>query len=173
MEATRTTVSISIDLALAPTTAFDVLLEELAIAFAQAGMSFEAGMNGRLTAGELEVGRVVVWKPGELIRLQWHQADWNPEEETEVEMRLEQIDGGTRVTLSHRGWGRLVGDPGELAGWFAGAVAAPLLQAMAPASFGNWLTDRRARRPSGAQARAVYRDPLYHYPNFHAILAEL
>lgn len=43
----------------------------------------------------------------------------------------------------------------------------------APAGLGDWLTDRRARRPAGAQARAVYRDPLYHYPNFRAILAEL
>ncbi len=146
MEATRTTVSISIDLALASTTAFDMLLEELAVAFAQGGMDFEAGMNGRLTVGEFEVGSIVAWKPGELIRLQWHQADWNPEEVTEIEVRLEPIDEGTRVTLSHRGWGGLIGDPAELAGWFASAMAAPLLQAMAPAGFGNWLTDRRARR---------------------------
>jgi SAM-dependent methyltransferase len=60
-----------------------------------------------------------------------------------------------------------------VAGWFASEVAAPFLRTTAPASFGDWLTDRRARRPSGAQARAVYRDPLYHYPNFYVILAEL
>jgi Methyltransferase domain/Activator of Hsp90 ATPase homolog 1-like protein len=119
------------------------------------------------------VGRVVSWNPGELIRLQWRQADWNTGELTEVEMRFEPVDGSTRVTLEHRGWGGLVGDPGELAGWFAGKVAAPLLQATAPAGLGNWLTDRRARRPSGAQARAVYRDPLYHYPNFYVIHQEL
>ena len=35
------------------------------------------------------------------------------------------------------------------------------------------MTDRRARRPSGSQARSVYRDPLFHYPNFRVILAEL
>ncbi len=173
METTRTTVSISIDLALAPATAFDVLLDELAMALAQEGMSFEAGRNGRLTLEEVEVGRIVDWKPGALIRLQWRQANWNPEEVTEVEMRFEPIESGTRVTLSHRGWGGLIDDPRELAGWFAGAMAAPLLQATAPAGFGNWLTDRRARRPSGAQAREVYRNPLYHYPNFYAILEEL
>ena len=173
MEANRTTVNISIDLALAPTAAFELVLEELAAALAQGGMSFEAGMSGRLTEGEIEVGRVVAWKAGELIRMQWHQADWNPGEVTEVEVRFEPIDGGTRVMLAHRGWGGLIGDAGELAGWFASAMAAPFLQAMAPAGFGNWLTDRRARRPSGAQARAVYRAPLYHYPNFQAILAEL
>lgn len=173
MEPTRTTVSISIELALVPTAAFDVFLEELDVAFAQEGMGFEAGMNGRLSLGEFEVGRVVSWKPGELMRFQWRQADWKPEEVTEVEVRFEPIDGGTRLSLSHRGWGGLVGDAGELVGWFASAVAAPFLQAMAPRGFGNWLTDRRARRPAGALARAVYRDPLYHYPNFKAILAEL
>src|SRR5208283_1045170 len=37
----------------------------------------------------------------------------------------------------------------------------------------DWITDRRARRPSGPQSRATYRDPLYHRPNFKAILAVL
>src|SRR5437660_3958904 len=104
MEATRTTVCVSIDLALAPTTAFEVLVEELATALAQSGMGFEAGTNGRMTAGEFEVGRVVAWKPGELIRLEWHQADWETEEVTNVEVRFEPVEGGTRVTVEHRGW---------------------------------------------------------------------
>ncbi len=173
MEESKTRVCVSMDIELVPTRAFEVFIEELATALRQAGMDLEAGPNGRVVQGDFEVGRIVEWLPGELIGLQWHQADWNPEEVTEVEMRLEPIDGGTLLSLSHRGWGGLIGDPGELAGWFASAVAAPLLQATAPAGFGNWLTDRRARRSSGAQARAVYRDPLYHYPNFHAILAEL
>lgn len=173
MEDSRTSVRISIEIALAPAVAFDVLIEELATALVQRGMSLEAGTNGRVIQGELEVGRVVEWLPGERVVLQWHQADWKTEELTDVEVRLEPVDGSTRVTLEHRGWGGLIGDPRELAGWFASEVAAPLLQATAPAGLGNWLTDRRARRPSGAQARAVYRDPLYHYPNFHVILEEL
>jgi len=173
MENTRTTVCVSIDIALAPMEAFDAFIEELATALAQGGMGFEAGPSGRVTEGEIEVGRVVSWEPGKLVRLQWRLADWNAGEMTDVELRFEPIDGGTRVMLEHRGWGGLIGDPNELAGWFAGEVAAPLLRATASTGFGNWLTDRRARRPSGAQARAVYRDPLYHYPNFHVILAEL
>jgi SAM-dependent methyltransferase len=47
------------------------------------------------------------------------------------------------------------------------------VHATAPAAFGDWFTDRYARRPSGAQSRATYADPLYHYPNFRVILAEL
>jgi SAM-dependent methyltransferase len=169
----RTTVSVSVDLALAPIEAFAVLVEELSSALARAGMGFEVGASGRVTQGELAVGQVVAWQPGALFRLEWRPADWQPEEVTEVELRLAPVAGGTRVTLEQRGWGGLIGEPSELAGWFAGAVAAPFLRATAPLDLGDWLTDRRARRPSGAQARDVYRAPLYHYPNFQVILAEL
>jgi SAM-dependent methyltransferase len=173
MEATRTTVRVSSDLTLAPEAAFDVLVGELVAALAQNGMDMVAGTNGRIAEGEFEVGRIAAWKPGELIQLQWHPADWQTEEVTEVEMRFEPIAGGTRVTVEHRDWGGLIGDPGEMAGWFTRTIVTPFLQATTPRGFGNWLTDRRARRPSGAQARAVYRDPLYHYPNFQVILQEL
>jgi SAM-dependent methyltransferase len=152
---------------------FEVFIEELAVALTQGGMAFETGTNGRISEGEFEVGRVISWIPGELIQLQWHQADWEPGEMTNVEMRFEPMSGGTRLTLKHSGWGRLIGDPGEQTGWFAKTIAAPFLRATSPKEFGSWLTDRRARRPSGAQARNVYRDPLYHYPNFRVILQEL
>src|SRR5260370_6869774 len=156
MDDSRTTVCVSIDIALAPVVACDVLSEELATALARGGMSFEACTNGRVVQGELEVGRVVSWKPGERVVLQWHQADWKTEELTEVEVRLEPVDGGTRATLEHRGWGGLISDPRALPGWVASEVAAPPLQATAPAGLGNCLTDHSARRPSAAEPRAVY-----------------
>lgn len=168
-----TIIRLSIDLPLEPLKAFDVLIEELAAALARTEVSFEPGANGRVIQGDFEAGRILSWKPGEKILLQWRQADWEPEETTEVEWQFQPIDGGTRVTLEHRGWGRMIDDPGELTGWFAGEVAAPFLRVITPTVFGDWLTDRRARRPSGAQARAFYRDPLYHYPSFRVILKEL
>ncbi|HEX9036030.1 MAG TPA: class I SAM-dependent methyltransferase [Ktedonobacterales bacterium] len=67
----------------------------------------------------------------------------------------------------------LIDEPGEQVGWFASAAAAPLLQAIAPAAFGDWLVDRSGRRPAGAQSRGWYSDPLYHWPNFRVFLAEL
>jgi SAM-dependent methyltransferase len=173
MKDTTATARASIDLALEPLPAFDVLVEELAIALARVGIRFDAGADGRVVEGPLEVGHVVSWRPGERLSLEWRQAGWDPGRVTEVELRFEPVDGGTRLTLEHRGWGRLIGDAGELAGWFAGEVVAPLLRVRAPLAFGDWLTDRRARRPSGAQARTFYRDPLYHYPNFCVMLAEL
>lgn len=170
---TGTVIRVSIDLALEPLKAFDVLVDELAAALARTGIDFKPGVKGRVTQGDFEAGCILSWKPGETILLQWRQADWEPEEITEVELQFQPVNGGTRVTLEHRGWGRLIDNPEEITGWFAGEVAAPFLRVITPAVFGDWITDRRARRPSGAQARAVYRDPLYHYPSFRVVLIEL
>jgi len=167
------TIRASTDVALEPAAAFDAFLEELTIALERAGIRFEPGPDGRMVEGAFVVGEVTSWLPGERISLRWHPADWCPDEATEIDLRFEASDGGTTVALEHRGWGRLVGEGGELVGWFADQAVARLLRATAPREFGDWLTDRRARRPSGSQSRDVYRDPLYHYPNFHVILEEL
>jgi SAM-dependent methyltransferase len=167
------TVRTSIDLELEPAAAFDAIVDELETALDRQGIQFEKGPRGCVTQGATEVGRVVSWKSGERILLEWRQAHWQPDEVTEVELRVERVDGRTRVTVEHRGWGTLVGDSSDLVGWFTSEIAAPFLGAMAPEALGNWITDRRARRPSGANARAVYRDPLFHYPNFRVILSEL
>jgi len=170
---TDSTVRISIDVGLERSALFDLIVDELTVALERRGIRFEGGAKGRIVERDIEVGRVVSWKPGEAITLEWHQAEWEPQEVTQVELRFEPVDGRTRVELEHRGWGRLIAEAPELAGWFTDQLAAPLLRATAPAAFGDWLTDRGARRPSGAQARAVYRDPLFHYPNFRVILSEL
>ncbi len=168
-----TSIRTSIDVALDPAVAFDVLAEELAAGLARLGIRFETGPQGRVTEGGVEVGRVVAWEPGTLLALEWHPADWQPDEATRVEIRFMPAGGGTRVTVEHHGWGALIDSPGELMGWFAGEVVAPLWRATAPRGLGDWLTDRGARRPSGAQARGTYSDPIYHYPNFRVILNEL
>jgi len=167
-------IRISAELKLERSSAFEALIEELATALARLGMQFHPGVDGRVMEGNVEVGRVVRWQLSEEIAIEWHAADWQPAEVTSLELRFEPVEDGTRVTLENRGWGNLAGDLGnELAGWFASEVAAPLFRAMGPRRLGDWITDRRARRPSGPQGRAFYRDPLYHRPNFQAILAVL
>jgi len=131
------------------------------------------GPSGRVIQGTIEVGRVVSWESNKRVVLKWRPASWEPDEVTEVEFRLDPFDGATQLTMEHRSWGRLIGHHGDIVGWFASEVAAPILRATTPEGFGDWITDRRARLPTGAQARAVYRDPLYHYPNFRVILKEL
>ena len=167
------TVRVQIDLPLDPVAAFDIILEELVFALSSADVELEAAPNGRVREGAHEVGRITSWKPGDRVTIEWRPAYWSPDERTEIELRFDVAGDGTQVTLEHRGWGSLLGDPGELAGWFAVQLAASLVRATAPAALGDWLTDRLARRPSGRSARAVYRDPLYHYPNFKVILQEL
>src|SRR5512146_2713281 len=168
-DAERVQTSLALDAA----TAFDTIVDELGLELARQGIDFQAGPQGCVTEGGVLVGRVVAWEPGTRLRLEWHPANWNGEHATELELRFEPEGKETRVALEHRGFGPLLGDAAESAGWFAGQVAAPLIRSIAPRAFGDWFTDRRARRPSGAQARATYRDPLYHRPNFRAILDAL
>ncbi len=164
----------SVDLRLDPSLAFQAMVEELSTALARLGMQFQPEADGRVMERAVEVGRLVRWRPPEEIELEWHAQDWQPADVTSITLRFEPVADGTRVTVDHPKWGGVLGDQAEeMAGWFASEVAAPLLAAMAPRRLGDWITDRRARRPSGPQARATYRDPLYHRPNFKAILAVL
>lgn len=48
-----------------------------------------------------------------------------------------------------------------------------MIRATAPLGFGDWWTDRVARRPTGPAARKTYSDPVYHRPNFLLILERL
>ena len=166
-------IQVSIVLALAPKKAFDVLVEELRMGLARLGLSLEPGPKGRMTEGPHQVGRVRGWTRGKGLSLAWSAPPWESGQGTTVELRLRAVKGGTRVTLTHRGWGKAVGGKAELAGWFASDVLAPVLAAAAPTALGDWVTDRRARRPTGAAARKTYGDPIFHYPNFAVILEEL
>ena len=179
-DASLATLAVAVTVAEDPVTDFNSLINELVGALGRLRMGFEPRAAGRLVevrdgVEPVEVGRVLLWEPGRRAVLEWRAADWAPDERTEIEIRSEPTEDGTRLTIEHRGWGALVRNrgAGELVGWFADEVVGPLFRATAPTRFGDWLTDRSARRPSGPVARAVYRDPLYHRPNFRAILDTL
>ena len=162
------------DLKLDSASAFEGLVDELSLALSRLGTHFAPGPAGRVTEGGVEVGRVVSWQPDKLIALEWHPANWQPDAMAKVELRSEPAAEGTRITLELENMEKLVGESGsELLGWFTSQVAAPLLRAAGPCGLGDWITDRRARRPSGPQARQTYRDPLFHRPNFKVILKTL
>ena len=165
------TVSTRITLQMEPEVAFDVLVDELTSALAVHGIQFNTVPNGVVAEHGLEIARVVSWKPGQEILLEWFQPSWKKDSVvSRVELRFERVRDGTNVTVECREWENRFNDRGELVGWFAGEVVAPLLGALAPARLGDWITDRSARRPSGAKARETYSDPIYHKPNFLAIL---
>jgi len=169
----ETTVALSCVIAGDPAAAFDAFIEELGESLARQGLAFEPGPNGRVTEGDLEVGRIIAWDEAKRVELDWRQADWEPEEHTVLELGFAPAEDGTAVTVEHRGFGRLCWDEAELAGWFADQAVAPLLAASAPRRLGDWLTDRAARRPSGRRQRESYKDPVYHRPSFGAVLDAL
>ena len=103
---------ISVDLALEPSAAFNILFDELAVALARVGLELEPGPGGRVVERGVQVGKVQSWQSGKHILVEWHQADWKPDETTKVEIRFEPIKNGTRVTVEHHDWGSLLNDPG-------------------------------------------------------------
>ncbi|HSL68885.1 MAG TPA: methyltransferase domain-containing protein [Longimicrobiales bacterium] len=161
------------DVPLESSSAFETLVDELGAALVRHGLRFAAGPTGGIIHGSDQPNRVTHWEHGRRIRLEWRAASWQPDDASEIDVRFEPIEGGTRITMEHRGWDRLIYNDTDLIGWFASEVVAPVLTAMTPTGLGDWITDRGARRPSGAPSREVYRDPLYHYPNFRVILNEL
>ncbi len=165
------TVTSSVDVSLTPKEAFDVFADEIELALADRGMQIDrTGAEKKVMQRGVEVGTVKEWKPGERISFLWRPKTWEPAT-SELVITFSQHEGETTVSVEQRGWGHVVGsDAKELLGWFTGEMAAPLLQASSPDRLGDWITDRIARRPTGARSKDVYRNPLYHWPNFYAIL---
>lgn len=165
-------VRVSLRCGLPPAVAFEGLVDELAAELAQHGAPWPLELGGEAQQGP-ETVVVERFEPGRRLRLRWNPAAWQPELATWFELRAEALDGGAEITLEHDGWDALVPAPEEQAGWFARQVAARLLRATTSDNWGDWLTDRMARRPNGAAARGVYREPVHHYPGFQVILGEL
>lgn len=72
-------------------------------------LSFETGPEGRLvetyTDGTVFViGDVRVWDPPHRLVVGWRQESFSPEQNTELHVRFEELDEGTRVTVEHFGW---------------------------------------------------------------------
>ena len=164
ISAMRTTIAVE----LSGEHSFEAFLDELVHALGRSGLTVEPRAGGRVMQGATQVGTVVRWETTG-VSLEWQSADWAPDDRTELEIRQER--GGIRV--EHRGFGEQFWDPGEIVGWFADEVAAPLLLVSAPARYGDWLTDRGARRPFGIRARRDYKDPMHHRPSFGAVLSAL
>ncbi len=185
--------ALSIEVPLEPSEAFERFAEELSgrLSLGSAGvaMRLEPAVGGRLfevsdKGGDpVEVAEVRVWNPGERVVLGWHAAGWARSASTVLEIRFEAVEGATKVTLEHRGWGAPItemfgddpegGAAGELLGWFAQQGAGPFIFATAPSGVGAWLTDRLARRPTGALSRETYRNPEHHRASFRATLEAL
>ena len=122
------TVTVSIDVAVDPDTAFDVFTNEIDSWYQRGPHSwmhpdravairFEPGVGGRLlevhdaeTGEGFAFGQVLAWEPGARLVFADLVSSAPPDPLTEVEVRFEAAGEGTRVTLEHRGLDRLPPD---------------------------------------------------------------
>jgi len=120
---TRSAVIVSVRVKADPGRAFDVFTTRIGEWWRASGLfqitprgdgvlRFEPGENGRLVAdldsGKVyEIGRVIAWRPGEMLSFSWRPASLDPALATEVEARFEAIGGETRVTITHSGWAEI------------------------------------------------------------------
>lgn len=119
ISARAATATIEVDVE--PAVAFAIFTEEIGRwwrpgpinwnnARAAIGVRIEPGVGGRwieidnaATGEGFVCGTITVWEPG--CRLVFLYQDAGHEiDNTEVEVRFEPIEGGTRVTIEHRGW---------------------------------------------------------------------
>lgn len=66
------------------------------------GRLFES-FDGERGPHVLEVGKIRVWDPPQLLVFSWRNANFAAEERTEVEVAFSGVAAGTLVTVTHRG----------------------------------------------------------------------
>lgn len=116
----RSRVLVSTRIAAAPERVFTAFTEEIAqwwqpsalfrLSRGRPGtLSFEPGPQGRLVevkpdGREFVVGEVLAWEPPHRLGLSWREESFDPGQETELRVRFDEVDGGTKVTVEHFGW---------------------------------------------------------------------
>lgn len=108
---------VALRIAAPPEVVFDAFTDDIALWWKPNGlfaftprspgvMAFEDDrLVERLPTGKVfEVGQVRVWERGQRLVFGWRQATFAPGMDTEVEVRFELVETGTRVTVEHRGW---------------------------------------------------------------------
>ncbi len=124
---TTDSVQVTIEVAVDAATAFDVFTRDVDrwwkrgpryrfVAPYAGTLVFEPGVGGRLLhvpqegGMSFEVGRIRVWEPPTRLALTWRLPNFTAGQLTEVDVRFEAVDGGTRVVLTHSGWDSLPAD---------------------------------------------------------------
>lgn len=103
-----------------PMRAFEAFTEEIGLWWQPSGLfaisaagdgrlAFEPGVGGRLfttfaDGSTFEIGRISVWEPGKRLVFAWRQANFSPDQSTEVEVGFEAVGEETRVSIEHRAW---------------------------------------------------------------------
>jgi hypothetical protein len=162
----RSIATTTLEIATAPADAFAAVLESLQNAAGRHGTVFEPRVGAELRDTGDAVGRVAELQADERVVFELGPVGAS----RRIALTVVPRGDGAVVTCTQELPASLEDAPDDVAGWAAAELFAPLLAAATPSRFEEWLTDRRARRPSGAGAREAYRDPVPHLPNFGAIL---
>jgi SAM-dependent methyltransferase len=114
-------------------------------------------------------------RPDRSIMWQWKGRAVTAEGALTVELRVAPHGGGAELSFEFGGGASRLGEPvdEQFLGWLSSEILAASFLATAPRAMTAWRTDRMTRRPSGKTSRATYQDPIYHHPNFAAILRGL
>lgn len=154
--------------------AFELFAGDLTGELHRRHIFLEPASGGRILEGGDEIGRVKVWEPGSRLSLRMRSAFWMEGGETTITFTFKADGKGTKIAMKVSGMDGLVdGEQSEILGLFARITAADTIGSLSTESYLNWYMDRQARRPSGAKSTSFYADPLYHWPNFFAILDEI
>ena len=113
-------VKVTTFVAVSPNQAFDVFTGEIDAWWRRSprfrlgttqgsSVRFDGEAGGRLVehlgeGREHVIGKVLAWERGARLLFEWRSVTFAPHEVTEVEVLFEPGEGGTRVTLEHRGW---------------------------------------------------------------------
>lgn len=154
--------------------AFELFANDLSGELHRRQIYLERTKGGKVLEGDKEIGRVLAWEPGKRLSLRLRSARWKDGGLTTIVFTFKSEGNESIITMRVSGMEALLdGEPSEILGWFARNSAAHTIASLSTESYTNWHMDRQARRPSGAKATSIYADPLFHWPNFFAILDEL
>ena len=154
--------------------AFKLFVNELQINLLKSGVQFEEEINGMIRKGNEILGKILTFDQGKIIRIEWISPNPERDENLIIEILFETHKSGTLVTFEPKSLvNHFDNQESELAGWFVDTLIIDIFSNIEPEIFGDWKTDRSARRPIGINARKVYGNPLYHWPNFYFLLEKM
>src|SRR5437016_12512072 len=85
----------SVDVSLTPRQAFDTLVDELTLALNDRGMKFTPSSAGKMLEGDVEVGTIQEWIPGDRISILWHPKTWQAGTTSRLLIKFKAHNGGT------------------------------------------------------------------------------
>ena len=155
-------------------TAYKLFTDELQISFLKQGFQIDFHLNGKISRESEILGVVKELVENSKITIEWISPDPLKQGNVTIEISFDEHKNGTVILFDFMEIDLFLGvQESESIGWYVDELLTPMFKKLEPNTFGDWLTDRATRKPSGPNARQVYSDPLYHWPNFFVLLEKM